>query len=189
MIKAVIFDCFGVLVGDGWLPYKRKYFAQDDSLFEQATNLNQQVDAGLSSYDGFIQSIADLAGRPYLEAKREIEQNPPQEELFGYIAKELKPSYKIGMLSNAGADFLPTLFTSEQIKLFDAVALSFETGVIKPDERAYEIIAERLAVEPAECVFIDDQERFVTAAKEVGMEAIHFQSFEQMQADLEKILA
>jgi HAD superfamily hydrolase (TIGR01509 family) len=84
---------------------------------------------------------------------------------------------------------LPTLFTSEQIKLFDAVALSFETGVIKPDERAYEIIAERLAVVPAECVFIDDQERFVTAAKEVGMEAIHFQSFEQMQADLEKILA
>lgn len=189
MIKAVIFDCFGVLVGDGWLPFKRKYFGNDPDLLDQATNLNRQVDAGLMSYEDFIKSVAELSGQPYFEVKREIERNPPQEEVFEYMATKLKPNYKIGMLSNAGANFLSTLFTPEHLELFDAVALSYETGIIKPDERAYQIIADRLAVEPEECVFIDDQERFVTAARDFGMQAVHYRDYVQAIADLEYILA
>ena len=29
MIKAIIFDCFGVLAGDSWLPYKYELFDED----------------------------------------------------------------------------------------------------------------------------------------------------------------
>jgi hypothetical protein len=28
-VTTVIFDCFGVLVSDGWLPFKQRYFTQD----------------------------------------------------------------------------------------------------------------------------------------------------------------
>ncbi|MGH7241728.1 MAG: HAD family hydrolase [Candidatus Saccharimonadales bacterium] len=188
MIQAVIFDCFGVLVNDGWLPFKRKYFGDNPELFEQATTINKQVNAGLISYDDFIQGVAELAGIPKQQAYKEIEDNPVDRELVQYIRAQLKPHYKIGLLSNAGGNWLEHLFAPEQLKLFDATALSFELGFIKPDPRAYQAITDRLGVSPEECVFIDDQERYCTGAREVGMQAIWYQDFEQARADLEKIL-
>src|SRR5690348_2888052 len=62
MIKAIVFDCFGVLTSDGWLPFKKKYFGHDSALTEEATSLNKQVDAGLISYDDFVPAVAKLAG-------------------------------------------------------------------------------------------------------------------------------
>lgn len=188
MIKAIIFDCFGVLATDGWLPFKRKHFGNDEKLFEKAGELNKRVDAGLADYGDFIHEIATMAHMPDNEAREAIEDNPPHEELFEYIAGELKPRYKIGMLSNVAVDWLNKLFTPEQVALFDAVALSYETGFVKPDARAYEIIAERLGVAPEESIFIDDQERFCAAAKDAGMHEIHFQNFAQMKHDLENII-
>ncbi|NIT94693.1 MAG: HAD-IA family hydrolase, partial [Actinobacteria bacterium] len=41
-------------------------------------------------------------------------------------------------------------------ELFDAVIESSVVGVRKPEVRFYEIACERLGVEPAECVFLDD---------------------------------
>lgn len=184
-----MFDCFGVLASDGWLPFKRKYFGHDTELFVQAGDLNKRVDAGLADYDDFIGEVATMAGISGAEARRQIDDNPPNPELFEYISNELKPNYKIGMLSNAGANWLPELFTSEQIGLFDAIALSYETGVIKPLPAAYHIIAERLGVRPEECVLIDDQERYCTAARDEGMQAVVYETVEQMQSDLKRILA
>ena len=38
-IKGIIFDCFGVLATDGWLPFKNKYFKEKPALFRKATEL------------------------------------------------------------------------------------------------------------------------------------------------------
>jgi HAD superfamily hydrolase (TIGR01549 family) len=188
MIRAIIFDCFGVLTTDGWLPFKRKHFSHDRKLQAEATDLNKQVDAGLASYDDFVQAIAELANVPHEEAQTAIEDNVADEELFAYIAHELRPNYNLGMLSNAGANWLDKLFKPEQVQLFDAIALSYETGFVKPDPRAYQTVAERLVVAPEECVFIDDQERYCTAAKEQGMQAIVYTSLEQLKTDLPPLL-
>lgn len=188
MIRAVIFDCFGVLTTDGWLPFKRKYFSGNPQLEEEATNLNKRTDAGLATYEDFVRDIAELAHVPLAEASKAIEHNVTDDELLTYVAEELKPHYKIGMLSNAGANWMDRLFSKEQIALFDAIALSYETGVVKPDARAYRIITERLGVTPDECVFVDDQERYCTAAREAGMQAIWYQSFEQFKTDISPLL-
>ena len=182
MIKAVIFDCFGVLSVDGWLPYKERHFGKNTELFDKATEVNKRADAGLISYEDFLQEVTNLAGI-------QIENNPPNEKLFDYIRESLKPKYKIGLLSNAAADWLEELFTPEQRKLIDATALSFELGFIKPDPESYQAIAERLDVKLDECVFIDDQNRYCEGAQEVGMQAVCYQNFEQTKQDLEKILA
>ena len=188
MVRAVIFDCFGVLTTDGWLPFKRKYFGDNPQLEAEATDLNKQVDAGLAGYDEFVSSIADLAHVTHEEARRAIEDNVSDDALFDYITKELKPHFKLGLLSNAGANWLEKLFSAQQVELFDAVALSYETGFVKPDPRAYQIIAERLGVTPEECVFIDDQERYCTAAREQGMQAIVYHSPEQLRHELPPLL-
>jgi putative hydrolase of the HAD superfamily len=121
--------------------------------------------------------------------RKELDKNLPNEALFEYIETVLKPKYKVGMLSNAGADWLSELFTEDQLALFDATALSYETGITKPDTAAYQAIADTLDVGPAECVFVDDQERHCTGAREAGMQAILFKGFEQFKADLERLLA
>lgn len=187
MIRAVVFDCFGVLAGDGWLPFKDKYFGHDEALLAEATDLNKQADAGLISFADFSEAIGRMCGMTAAEVVQEIEDNPANTTLFQYI-EGLKQEYKIGMLSNAPADWLHDLFNESQRSLFDASALSYETGFIKPDPRAYEVIADRLGVQLDECVFVDDQERFCTAAQELGMHAVHFKDNQQAIADISQLL-
>lgn len=183
MITALIFDCYGVLTTDAWQPFKQEHFGANKTLHEQASDLNKQTNAGLLSYEDFLQQVGEMASLPADEVRRAIEGNAVNEPLFALINR-LKSKYKIGMLSNAADNWLNDLFRTEHVALFDAVALSYEMGVIKPDVRAYEVIAERLGVDAAQCVFIDDQERFCTAARDAGMQAIWYQNFEQCVADL-----
>ena len=188
MIQAIIFDCFGVLATDGWLPFKQKYFADDAAKHERATELNHLVDAGLIAYQDFVTEIAALAAVTPGEVDHMMKGAVPDERVFTYIRSALKSNYKIGLLSNIAEDWLRRMFSDEDIELFDARALSFETGFTKPAPEAYEIIAERIGVAPENCVFIDDQERNVTAAREQGMQGIWYQNYESGIAELEQLL-
>lgn len=187
MIKAIIFDCFGVLTTDGWLVFKNHYFKQDQSLFRKATGLNEQVNSGAIKYEEFISEVAKMASILANEVHHKIDNNVANDELFDYI-KTLKPRYKIGMLSNAASNWLDELFAKGQVALFDAIVLSYESGVIKPEEQSYQTVAERLGAQPNECVFIDDQEKHCEGARAVGMQAILYEDFEQMKTELEALL-
>lgn len=94
------------------------------------------------------------------------------ETLFAFIRDDLKPRYKIGMLSNAGGNMLDELFEKWQVELFDDVVLSYQTGTMKPDPAIYELTANRLGVLSQECVFVDDVQRYCDAAEGVGMKAV-----------------
>ena len=105
--------------------------------------------------------------------------------------KLLKDSgqYKIGMLSNVGRGFFESYFTdSEKNKLFDAVVLSSEVGIAKPEVAAYQMIADKLGVKLDECVMIDDTYLNIDAAKAAGMQGVWFISTQQSINDLNTIL-
>lgn len=188
MIRAIIFDCFGVLTSDGWLPFKRRHFGHDKVLFQEATDLNKQAGSGMMSGREFIARIADMAKVSADYVARQILGSRPNEELFGYIRDELKPEYRIGLLSNTSSNTLHELFSQEQVALFDALSLSYEIGTVKPYPEAYRHILDQLDVSAEEAVFIDDQERHCTGARDVGLQAIVYEDFEQMKAELEAIL-
>ncbi|MBX4199307.1 HAD-IA family hydrolase [Candidatus Saccharibacteria bacterium] len=188
MIKAVIFDFFGVLASDGWLPFKNKHFGDDPELFAKAGELNKQTDSGLKTYNEFISEISRMASVEPEQARHQIENNIRDDKLLEYIREELKPHYKVGMLSNAAANWLNDILTKEQIALFDAIALSYETGIVKPNPQAFHIITERLGVKPDESIFIDDQERYCVGAEAVGMKFIVYKDFPQLKQELQKLL-
>jgi putative hydrolase of the HAD superfamily len=188
-IKAIIFDCFGVLATDGWLPFKQKHFAQSHKLLAQATELNRQHDQAQISHEDFTKQIAAMAGVSEATVNKQLHENVPNVELFAYIRQTLKPRYKIGLLSNASGNYIDEIFTAPQKAVFDAVALSFELGFIKPERRAYAVIAELLAVAPEACILIDDQERHCVGARQAGMQAIVFDDFQHMKQSLEALLA
>ena len=56
---------------------------------------------------------------------------------------------------------------------FDVQVISGEVGLRKPDLAIFELAAARLDIPPSEAVFVDDHERNVVAARQVGMSALH----------------
>ena len=77
---------------------------------------------------------------------------------------------KTAMLSNSwGVDIYPADVLAE---LFDAVVISAEVGMRKPEERIFRHAAGLLGLDPAECVFIDDIEANVQAAEALGMTGV-----------------
>jgi putative hydrolase of the HAD superfamily len=77
---------------------------------------------------------------------------------------------KTAMLSNSwGISAYPVDVLAE---LFDAVVISAEVGMRKPEERIFRHAASLLGLDPAECVFIDDIEANVRAAEALGMTGV-----------------
>jgi len=63
--------------------------------------------------------------------------------------------------------------------------VSCETGVRKPDPRAYTGAADALHLEPQQCLFVDDREGNCAAARQVGMPAVRFQGADALRSELE----
>jgi putative hydrolase of the HAD superfamily len=72
-------------------------------------------------------------------------------------------------------------------ELFDAVVISAEVGLHKPQPEIYLIGAERLEVEPAECIFVDDLRENCEGAEAVGMTAIRHRSADETIAKLREL--
>lgn len=187
-VEAVVFDCFGVLVTDGWRPFRTNHFAHSPELLEQATTSNKLVDAGLKDYGDFLQEMAELAGLSLEETRRQIESNAPNVPLLEFIRDTIKPHYKVGLLSNAGANWLDTLLEPWQLALFDERVLSYELGVVKPDKLMYETIAMKLGILPEQSLFIDDQQIYCHGAECVGMRSIVYTTPEQTIREIEERL-
>lgn len=187
MIKAIVFDCFGVLATEAWLPFKTEHFGHDAALYEQVTQLSQQANGGAISYQEFIRSVASLAGVGPDAIHDAISKNVPNQTLFNYLIN-LKKNYKLGFLSNVASDRLGDIFSEEQLGLFDAIVLSYQHGFYKPQPEAYQTTAEQLGVGVSECVFVDDQERQVAGARQAGGQAVLYKDFDQFKTELEKLL-
>lgn len=187
-MKAVIFDCFGVLTSDAWLPFKQRQFGHDPALLAEAGRLNMLADSGQISYRQFLAMVADLAAMSVREVDAAISKNIANQPLFHFIANELHGRYKIGMLSNAAGNWLDSLFSPEQLQLFDAILLSYETGVSKPAAAAYRNAAQTLAVPVGDCLFIDDLQRYTVAAEAVGMKAICYMDVDSCLTEMRQIL-
>ena len=109
-------------------------------------------------------------------------------ELVQFI-RSLRPRYKTALLSNAWPDAREAF--SRQFGLggvVDAMIISAEEGVLKPDARIYQIAAARLDVRPEEAVFVDDMAANVAGAQAVGMRGVHFKSTPQTIDDVKRWL-
>jgi len=88
------------------------------------------------------------------------------------LIRDLRASgVRTALLSNSWG---PTGYPREDFPhLFDAVVISGEVGMRKPEPRIFRHAAELLDLEPEHCVFVDDLEANVTAAVGCGMTGVH----------------
>jgi epoxide hydrolase-like predicted phosphatase len=91
----------------------------------------------------------------------------PDGRMVEVVGRLRRAGLKTALLSNSwGA----TGYERERFPdLFDDVIISAEVGMRKPEAAIYLFAAQRLGVDPADCVFVDDLEQNVEGARAVGM--------------------
>jgi putative hydrolase of the HAD superfamily len=73
-------------------------------------------------------------------------------------------------------------------ELFDVLIDSSVVGLRKPDPEIYRLTCRRLALDPSDCLFVDDLECNVEAARAVGMHALHCTNAEVTAAEVLRLL-
>jgi epoxide hydrolase-like predicted phosphatase len=110
-------------------------------------------------------------------------------ELVETIRSLQKSRCKTGILSNAFSNLREFLRDECGIvDAFDELVISAEEGVMKPDQRIYQLALARLGVEGSQAVFIDDVPANVEGARRVGMDGIHFRTSQQVRQELKMLL-
>ena len=189
MITAIKFDCFGVLVGSGFADV---YQAAGGDPVKDAAFIDAMLDkanAGQISSADFNFIIADKLGLS-VAAFREIarQQEQVNRPLLDYIRTELKPHYKLAIVSNANVGSLQRRLGAEQLAIFDAIIVSAEVGYIKPELEIFELAARRLGDVPfAQAVFVDDSPLYVAAAAALGLHALRYTGLETLKQALNQV--
>lgn len=102
----------------------------------------------------------------------------PAGTLWGVAEEVRAQGVRTGLLSNSwGTSFYPF---ARLEATFDALVLSGEVGLRKPDPRIYALAAQRVGTPAQRCVFVDDLQRNVQVATDLGMQAVHHTGDDEM---------
>lgn len=177
MIRALIFDCFGVLY-HGSLGALYEHTSPEHH--QELRDLSHSSDYGYVSRDEYVQRVSELTGSTTDEISALLKAQHIRSQSMVSLARTLGRDYKIALLSNVGRDTMNRLFTPKELdELFDTVVLSSDVGMVKPYAQIYELTARRLNVKPEECIMIDDSADNVSGAELVGMKGVLCTSTQQ----------
>jgi HAD superfamily hydrolase (TIGR01509 family) len=186
VIRGIFFDCFGVL----YVTVAEAYFARFPELQDELYDLNKQADHGFIDRPTYIEAVAKLTGISEAETSRAFAgEHTINQPLIDYIKTELKPQYKIGLVSNIGRDWIQDFFDEHELHgLFDTVVLSSTEGITKPNPLIFDRAAQRMDIYSDEAVFIDDRQDNCDGARASGMAGILFENNGKLQVDLAQLL-
>ncbi len=91
------------------------------------------------------------------------------EAMLGLFRRLHADGVPTGLLSNSWGGSYPTELFAD---MFDAVVISSEVGMRKPEPRIFLHAAGLLALDPQECVFIDDIQANISAAEQIGFTGV-----------------
>ncbi len=194
-VSAIIFDIGGVLLD--WDPYYlyRKILGDD----------RQVVDRFLKAVDFFRWNKENDRGRSVAEGTAELSARFPEyrqliqaydERYLESVNGAIQPAveilrrlkdlgYLLYGLSNWPAEKFALVRPQYPFfEAFDGLVISGEVRLVKPDKAIFELLLERIGRPAGECLFIDDHDRNIVAARELGFQTILFQSAQQLEMEL-----
>lgn len=196
-MKTIIFDIGNVLVDFAWRPFFASFGLNEQQIDELAK-------ATVFSKDWVQYDIGYLTDDEILELF--CKNIPDYKDVLHDIFKDwgdmiLKRDYATNWVKDLKAQGYQVLYLSnfsdkavrecsaalEFIPYTDGGIFSYLVHYVKPQPEIYQLIIDTYNLTPSECVFIDDTKINLTAAEEFGINTIHFESFEQVCEDLEKL--
>jgi len=180
--RAVVFDFGGVLWDMRWdvaRELDRVHGLPRSSVFETLYRSAAwaDIECGVGDpaawADDAHRELERRAGRPLRRLHEEWRKAQAPVDSNIALVRALRPAYRCSILSNADVSLRGRLEGELALHhLFDDIVVSAEVGVAKPAARIFQLAAERLGLPPEACVFVDDWDQNVEAAREVGMQAV-----------------
>jgi len=188
-MKAVIFDMFETLVTLYSVPrYFGRNIAADlgadiDAFYPLWHETEEARSKGKMSFEEAIRWIGERT--PYAHPERVKEAVEKRyafkrdslrlaEDRIVSVLRELKEQgFKIGLISNCFLEEAEAIRASVLAPFFDAMLLSCEQGVQKPEHEIFERCLAELNVAPQECLYVGDGGSFeLETAREFGMQTL-----------------
>jgi putative hydrolase of the HAD superfamily len=196
LIKAVIFDLGRVIVP---FDFARGYSriaaltgldqAQIPDLI-RPTGLVERLESGAIEPREFVSRISEVLGlkcsyEEFCEIWSSIflPATLIPEEMLAKIAAR----FRLVLLSNTNAIHFDMIRANyPHLRHFHALVLSHEVGAMKPSPRIYEKAVAAAGCLPQECFFTDDIAEYVEGARRYGIDAVQFESAEQIERELKQ---
>jgi FMN phosphatase YigB (HAD superfamily) len=194
LIKTVIFDLGKVIVP---FDFTRGYRAMEKYCDYPAaelparigsTDLVQRFESGLVEPGDFVEQLCRILGMrlDYDEFCRIWSSIfLPDTLIPESLLAGLRRNYRLLLLSNTNSIHFRML--REKYALlgqFHEFVLSYEVGAMKPSPVIYQAALAKAGCGPEECFFTDDIPAYVEAARREGIDAVQFQSREQIESEM-----
>jgi putative hydrolase of the HAD superfamily len=102
------------------------------------------------------------------------------------VLESLARRYRMVLLSNTNTIHFQMIRENYPLlRYFDELVLSFEVHAMKPEPAIFQAAIERAGCRPDECFYTDDIGDFVEAARRQGIDAVQFESADQLQREMQ----
>ena len=196
--QAIVFDFGGVMTGEpdrnAVIKFICDSFHFSEEAFEKANSEKRAaVKQGMTDEEFWlayaqhhqIQLPPDWTQSLKETMKSAIGINP---NMYALTEELSTLGFSVALLSNIDTHLSKLLREFGLYQPFNPCLLSCEIGVEKPDPMAFELLLKELNLAASEVIFIDDKRENVEAAKMLGLDAILFESEQQLRAELYQIL-
>jgi putative hydrolase of the HAD superfamily len=196
--RGLLVDFGGVLTTNVFESFRQ--FAADEGLDPNAVKeefrargeglaLLRQLERGELTVEQFEPRFAAVLGiseRADGMVERLFAGVGPDERMVEAVRRTKASGIPTGLISNSWGR---TTYDEQLIEeLFDAVVISGDVRLHKPEPEIFHLGAERLGVPPEECVFVDDLRENCEGAEAVGMKAILHRGADSTLPELERLL-
>src|SRR6266496_825229 len=199
MVKAFLFDYGGVVTegGGGFELSERLGKALGITRDEAYALLGPVWDIyarGKITEDKLWAVIEKAYGQPIHVSKRKIwnmweEHMQPLPEMLDLIKSLQAKGYTVGLLSNVIPNTAADIRQHGGYAAFNFLVLSYEVGYAKPEVEIYQLALNKLPnIPPNEVVFVDDQERCLVPARELGIKTILAKNPKQIAKEIAELL-
>ncbi|WP_223167021.1 HAD family hydrolase [Nonomuraea sp. SYSU D8015] len=141
-------------------------------------SFERELAARLLTLDGVPPVAEGLLARMFAGFER-------VESMYDMLRDIREHGVKTCLVSNSWSNEYPR---DDWDDVFDAVVISGEVGMRKPEPRIFRHALDQVGLPGEECVFIDDIEANIVAARTLGMTGIHHRDADTTIAELESLL-
>lgn len=150
------------------------------------------LDRGTLSPRNAIERAAKRIGLPETDIEEFLQQVPPSlvpvPDMINLLYRLKANSHTLFCLSNmhvASIEYLERAYTFWEV--FEGVVVSCRLQLCKPEAAIYSYLLETYGLNANDTVFIDDTPENLTAAAELGLHALRFESPAQCERELKAL--